>query len=34
MVRLISEVATASGTDLGEEEMDAINTVRQTLGVA
>ena len=30
--RLINEVATAGGHDLGEEEMDAIDTVRRTLG--
>ena len=33
MVRMISEVATAGGTEMGEDEMDAIDTVRHTLGV-
>lgn len=34
MVRLITEVATAGGGDLGEDEMDAIDTVRRAMGVA
>lgn len=32
MVRLITEVATAGGTELGEDEMDAIDTVRRAMG--
>ena len=33
MVRLITEVATAGGVELGEDEMDAIDTVRRAMGV-
>ena len=32
LVRMISEVATAGGAELGEDEHDAIDTVRRTLG--
>ena len=34
LVAMISDVATADGRELGEEELDAIETVRRTLGVA
>lgn len=33
LVRMIEEVATADGGELGEEERDALETVRRTLGV-
>lgn len=33
MIRLISEVAEAGGGALGEDEMDAIDTVRRAMGV-
>ena len=33
LVAMISDVATADGRELGEEEMDAIATVRRALGV-
>ena len=32
LLRMIAEVATADGGELGEEERDAIETVRRTLG--
>lgn len=34
LVRIVSEVATAGGRDLGEEETDALDTIRRTLGMA
>ena len=34
LVAMISDVATADGRELGEDEMGAIETVRRTLGVA
>jgi uncharacterized tellurite resistance protein B-like protein len=33
LVRMIEEVATADGGELGEEERDALETVRRTLGI-
>jgi uncharacterized tellurite resistance protein B-like protein len=33
LVRMIQEVATADGGELGEEERDALETVRRTLGI-
>ena len=32
LLRMIEEVATADGGPLGEEERDAVDTVRRTLG--
>ncbi|MEM7057129.1 MAG: TerB family tellurite resistance protein [Pseudomonadota bacterium] len=34
MIRMINDVATADGRELGEAETDAISTVRRTLGIA
>lgn len=34
LVRMITEVATVDGTPLGEDETDAVQTVRRTLGTA
>lgn len=34
LIRLITDVATTDDHDMGEEEMDAIETVRRTLGMA
>ena len=34
MIRMINDVATADGRELGESEVDAIGTVRRTLGIA
>ncbi len=34
MIRMIHDVATADGRELGETELDAISTVRRTLGIA
>ena len=33
LVRMIGEVATASGTELGEDEDEALDMVRRTLGI-
>jgi uncharacterized tellurite resistance protein B-like protein len=33
LLRMIQEVATADGGELGEEERDALETVRRTLGI-
>lgn len=34
MIRMINDVATADGRTLGDTEVDAIGTVRRTLGIA
>ena len=34
LVRMITEVSTAGGHELGDDEMDALDTVRRTLGIA
>jgi len=34
LIRMITEVAEAGGHSLGDHEMDAIDTVRRTLGIA
>ncbi len=34
LIRLMTEVSTSGGHELGEEEMDAIDTVQRTLGVS